>query len=256
MDPMYYHPFPHKIMSRNRFELLLKMLHFTNNETADITKRLWKIQPILDELNENFKKYYNPQEFVCVNESMIPFRGRIIFRQYMKQKRHKYGRKIFKLCCGFGYTYNFSVYTGKNSDEVNMTPTNIVMNLCQNLFNKGHTVCTDNWYTSVDLAKRLIKQNTHLIGTLRNNRKDNPKEVVNKKLKRGECFAQENRQGITILKWKEKRDVLLLSTKHSTEMETVRTKSQFMNKLKIVIDYKKNLLIFRIKWPNTTTHGS
>ena len=75
-------------MGRNRFELLLKMLHFTNNETADITKRLWKIQPILDELNENFKKYYNPQAFVCVNESMIPFRGRIIFRQYMKPKRH------------------------------------------------------------------------------------------------------------------------------------------------------------------------
>ena len=71
-DPVYYHPFPHKIMSRNRFELLLKMLHFTNNETADITKRLWKIQPILDELNENFKKYYNPQELVCVDESMIP----------------------------------------------------------------------------------------------------------------------------------------------------------------------------------------
>ncbi|CAK9829683.1 PiggyBac transposable element-derived protein 4 [Anthophora retusa] len=115
------------------------MLHFTNNETADVTKRLWKIQPILDELNKNFKKYYNPAELICIDESMIPFRRRIVFRQFMKQKRHKYEIKIFKLCCGFGYTYNFRVYSGKMSDEVNTTPTNIVMNLCQDIFHKGHT---------------------------------------------------------------------------------------------------------------------
>nr|XP_033335211.1 uncharacterized protein LOC117225640 [Megalopta genalis] len=120
---------------------------------ADVTKRLWKIQPILDDLNKNFKKYYNPT--------------------FMKQKRHKYGIKIFKLCCGLGYTYNFRVYSGEVSDEVNTTPTNTVMNLCQDIFHKGHTVCTDNWYTSLTLAKHLLERNTHLMGTLRNNRKGN-----------------------------------------------------------------------------------
>ena len=238
-DPQYYHPFPHKIMSRNRFEILLRMLHFCNNETADTTNRLYKIQPIIDDLNTNFKKYYHPTELICIDESMIPFRGRISFRQYMKQKKHKYGIKIFKLSCGLGYTYNFSVYSGKMFDEVNTTSTNIVMNLCENIFHKGHTLCTDNWYTSVNLAKQLIQKNTHLIGTLRSNRKDNPKEVVFKKLKRGECVAQESKEGITVLKWREKRDVLLLSTKHTLEMKTVRTKSKIVAKPTIVIDYNE-----------------
>jgi len=94
-----------------------------------------------------------------------------------------------------------------------------------------------NWYTSVNLAKKLIEKDTHLIGTLRNNRKDTPKEVVFKKLKRGECVAKENKEGVTVLKWKEKRDVLLLSTKHTLQMETVRTKSKIVSKPTIVIDY-------------------
>ncbi|CAD1480567.1 unnamed protein product, partial [Heterotrigona itama] len=195
MDPIYYHPFPHKVMSRNRFQIFLRMLHFANNETADVTNRLWKIQPIIDELNENFKQYYHPTELICIDESMIPFRGRIIFRQYMKQKRHRCGIKIFKLSCGLGYTYSFRVYSGKTFDAMNTTPTNTVMNLCEDIFHKGHTLCTDN------------------------------------------CAITLSKDGITILKWREKRDVLLLSTKHSIEMETVRTNIKIVNKPKIVIDY-------------------
>lgn len=39
------------------------------------------------------------------------------------------------------------------------------MSLCRDAFNKGHTY-TDNWYTSLDLACKLLDNNTHLVGTL------------------------------------------------------------------------------------------
>jgi len=42
----------------------------------------------------------------------------------------------------------------------------------------------DNWYTSVELAELLNRQQTHLVGTLRTNRKSNPKEVTPKKFKK------------------------------------------------------------------------
>ena len=45
---------------------------------------------------------------------------------------------------------------------------------------------TDNWYTSVSLANELLSRSTNLVGTLRSNRKFNPKEVINAKLKKGE----------------------------------------------------------------------
>jgi hypothetical protein len=74
------------------------------------------------------------------------------------------------------------VYTRKALDKGNTTPSNIVMDLCKDVIHKGHTLCTDNWYTSVELANKLIKKNIHLIDTLRTTRKGNPNEVVTTKL--------------------------------------------------------------------------
>ncbi|CAK9796190.1 hypothetical protein ANTQUA_LOCUS658 [Anthophora quadrimaculata] len=74
------------------------------------------------------------------------------------------------------------------------------MSLCRDLFDKGHTLYTDNWYTSLELAEKLINKNIHSVGTLRSNRRGNPQQVISKKLKREEIIAKENEQGITILK--------------------------------------------------------
>lgn len=235
----YNLPFPRSVMSRNRFELLLRFVHFSNNEENNPNNRLCKIINIINHLNSNFRKYYNPDETLCVHES-VPFRGRIVFRQYMKQQRHRYGIKVFKLCSGPGYTYSLQIYTGKD-ENVNRIPgyksTEIVMSLCQDILGKGRTICTDNWYTSVDLAEKLITMNTHLLGTLRKNRRGNPKQVVSQKLKRGEVIVRENEKGVTVLKWKDKRDVLMLSTKHSGEMTTVQKRCSSYEKPKMIAEY-------------------
>ncbi|XP_050465080.1 piggyBac transposable element-derived protein 4-like, partial [Cataglyphis hispanica] len=203
----YKQALPRTIMSRNRFELLLRFVHFSNNEENDPNNRLSKVAHIIDHLNSNFKKYYNPDEVVCVDESLVPFRGRILFRQYIKQKRHRYGIKVLNYVVG------------------------------QDILGKGHTICTDNWYTSVNLAEKLIDMHTHLLGTLRKNRRDNPKEVVAQKLKRGDVIARENKNGVTVLKWKDKRDVLMLSTKHSAEMTTIQKRNCTKEKPRMVVEY-------------------
>ncbi|XP_017796976.1 PREDICTED: piggyBac transposable element-derived protein 4-like [Habropoda laboriosa] len=238
-DAAYAQSLPSSVLSRNRFELLLRMLHFCDNENEDQNDRLYKIRAIIDMLNENFQKYYNPGELVCVDESFIPFRGRIVFKQYIKQKRHKHGIKILKLCSAPGYTVNFQIYCGKKSDTEKTTPTNVVLSLCKNIFGKGHTLCTDNWYTSIDLARQLIARDTHLIGTMRSNRRGIPKDLVAKKLMRNEYIAKESLDGLTVLKWKDKRDVLLLSTKHSDETVVIRKMGYDCVKPKIVIDYNE-----------------
>lgn len=107
--------------------------------------------------------------------------------------------------------------------------------VCADVFHKGHKLCTDNWYTNLDLANKLLEKNTHLNGTIRKNRKGIPKEVVLKRLQREQYIAKENKEGITILKWKDRRDVLLLSTKHSTTKT-----NRFLIKPKIIIDYNKS----------------
>lgn len=137
---------------------------------------------------------------LCVYESLIPFRERLIMRQYIKQKRHKYGIKIFKLCTGSGYTVRLKIYAGKNLDITKTTPTGVVMELCKPILRVGRTVCTDNWYTSVNLAKKLLDQQTHLVGTMRKNKKHVPKDITQAtKMKKGEIIAKENHRGITVL---------------------------------------------------------
>jgi hypothetical protein len=52
-------------------------------------------------------------EIISVDKSMIPFRGRLIFRQYILNKTHIYGVKFFKVCGSNGYTYKIIIYKCK-----------------------------------------------------------------------------------------------------------------------------------------------
>ena len=114
------------------------------------------------------------------------------------------------------------------------------MKLCSQYLDSGRVIVTDNFYTSLELAHKLIEKKTHLIGTLRKSRKDLPRSVILAKLERGEIFGLENRDGIVVAKWKDKRDVLMLSTCHGLEIETTGKKNRQgveAKKPKMIIDY-------------------
>ena len=69
------------IMSRNRFQLLLRFFHL--NDSKFCKKRgqqgydpLYKIRPLMNILLERFQKCYNLHREISVDESMIGFKGR------------------------------------------------------------------------------------------------------------------------------------------------------------------------------------
>jgi len=196
------------------------------------------------------------EESLCIDESVIPFIGRLSFRQYLKNKRHRYSVKIFKLCVHDGFTVDFRIYAGKEAVQGLEVSTKIVLELTHEYLNFGRTIYTDNKYTSVNLAHKLLEQNTHLVGTLRANRKQHPKDVVQKKLKKGQVIAQQCDRGIVVLKWKDKRDVLMLSTKHSDIMiETINKRGQTTKKPEIVIDYNKGKALVDICDQRSSYHS-
>ncbi|KAJ8937302.1 hypothetical protein NQ314_011941 [Rhamnusium bicolor] len=59
-----------------------------------------------------------PGEVFSIDESMVPFRGRLIIKQYIPNKSSKYGVKIFKICDEKGYTYDSIMYKGKSGELV------------------------------------------------------------------------------------------------------------------------------------------
>lgn len=54
------------VMGRNRFQLLLSCLHFSDNSTTTSTDRLHKIRNIVDELQTNFQQHYIPGDFFAL----------------------------------------------------------------------------------------------------------------------------------------------------------------------------------------------
>lgn len=228
-----------KKMPRNRFELLLRVLHFSNNEDAIAGDRLAKLGPLLKLLTDKFKEVYIPEREVCIDETLVPFRGRLVFKQYIKNKRFKFGIKLYKICCKGGYTYDLRVYCGKDKDPNVSASTKIVLQLMEPLLDQGRILYTDNFYTSVTLAQELLMRETHLVGTLRKNRKLNPIEVTNVKLKKGEIIAREH-NGVVVLKWQDKRDVLCLSTNHTAETTNVRRRGEDIDKPTIICDYNNS----------------
>lgn len=232
---LYDIPLARNTMSRNRFELLLKMWHFSDNTMAG-TNRLFKIENLLNMFIKRFKEAYTPGNTVCIDESMIPWRGRLVFRQYNPRKRHRYGIKLYKVCASKGYTWNFSVYVGQDLSPDYSAAENVIYKLLGGLLDngkglvpggllgEGRLLITDNWYTSVPLALGLLEHSTHLVGTLRTDRKYLP-PAASTALKKGEIVTKETEEGITFLKWKDKREVCVLSTVHANETVDVTTKT-------------------------------
>ena len=81
-------------MSQNRFYLLL-IWHFEINGT---NKRLNKLAFLMNHLNNTMKHIYCPTENLSLDESMVLWRGRLIFRQCIKGKKRKCGVKFYELC--------------------------------------------------------------------------------------------------------------------------------------------------------------
>jgi hypothetical protein len=67
-------------MSRNRFMLILRNLHFFDNENHD-NNRLNKIEPLIKYFNNKMSDIYEASENLALDESMVLFRGRLVFRQ-------------------------------------------------------------------------------------------------------------------------------------------------------------------------------
>ena len=185
-DIYYSTPAFSKIMKRDRFYLILKFLHFNNNETVDPENPDWlhKVRPLIELLRERFRKVYSPGKNLSVDESLVLYKGRLKFKQYIKTKRARFGIKLYELCTSSSITLDFLVYCGQgmysDDDLYSKMPASerIPMVLMEPFLGKGHVLYIDNFYTSPLLAKHFLSKDTHLCGTIKKNRKNVCTDIV------------------------------------------------------------------------------
>ena len=75
-------PIFQELMSRNRFLLLMKFLHFSDNESLDLANhpnpKLYKIYDVMEHLRNRFREIYVPAENLSLDESLILYNGRLV----------------------------------------------------------------------------------------------------------------------------------------------------------------------------------
>lgn len=59
-----------------------------------------------------------------------------------------------------------------------------------------------------------MKNKTYCTGILRANRKNNPQELIEKKLRKIEVIQRDTQEGICIMKWRDRRGILVISTEY------------------------------------------
>ena len=135
------------------------------------------------------------------------------------------------------------IYGGQGFNDVdNLGQTvAIVLKLMEPYLEKGYHVFTDNYYNSVSLTKFLSSKGTYITGTLRKDRKRNPKKVISTKLKKGQ-MVWKSKGDIIVAKWKDNQDVLMISNAHIPKMTTVTSRrGNEKQKPNMVKDYNNSI---------------
>ena len=136
-------------------------------------------------LKERFNNVYYPPEYLTVDESLILFKGRLLFKQYIKTKRARFGIKFFELATAEGILLDFIIYQGQMEPQLIvpegenwLITERITLTLINPYLNKGHTLVIDNLYTTPRLAYYLLQKSTKVVGTVRSNRKNFAKDFT------------------------------------------------------------------------------
>lgn len=231
-DPLLHVSCIADVMSRNRYEEICRYLHLTDSTKAIPRGQpgfdaLYKLRPLIDCILTASEQYYYPGTALSFDEAMVPFTGRLYFKQYIKGKPNPWGVKVW--CCAdpsSGYLCNFRFYTGKEDypPEKGLGH-HVVWSLGQRFLDRNHHFYFDNFFSSIQLSYDLLQRSTYSCGTIRTNRKHWPVEFRKIVLANGEVrFRQSGNLLATV--WKDKRQIALVSTNSSATTDTVQRRAK------------------------------
>jgi hypothetical protein len=261
-------PIFRETMSRNRFRDIMKNLRFDLKSTRTQrleTDKFAMFSDIWNKFIENCALSYKPGENLVVDEQLFPCKARCKFIQYMPNKPDKFGIKFWMLVdVDSKFMCNAFPYLGKDKTrcETESLSENVVMRLVSPYLNTGRNVTTDNYFSSISLAKRLKKKNTSFVGTVRRHRKEIPNEVKKSKSRLYETVLLRNEETtLTVYQGKKNKNVLLLSTLHQNVNVDSQSKKklpetvEFYNKTKCGVDIvdqmsrKYSVRVASRRWP-------
>ena len=204
-------------MPIDRFKVLLSCLHVNDNTKAVPRDQpgynhLHKIRPMINRLHHTWRTCYNPPWEQSIDEAMVGFKGRNAMKQYMPMKPTKRGFKVWCCCSPNGLMNDCEVYEGSTGQKrEGSLGTAVVLGLAKYIYDKGHHLFYDNYFSSVDLAQELLSHKTYCCGTARSNRKNYPAALKRVTLERGQHKSQLV-GSVHCIVWKDRRNIDFIQT--------------------------------------------
>ena len=186
-SPVRESPIMKQITSGKKFHTILRYLHVCDLESQPAPSDenytpIYKVQEMMEYLEERYSKLYSPGEDLSLDESLIRCFGRIQFKVRIVTKAARYGMKLYVITDAMtAFVLKVIVYTGKytyhQSDSVSEKKTvQVVKQLCKEYAGSHRTIYIDRFYTSIDLLKALDEMDLYVTGTMMKNRI--PKDLV------------------------------------------------------------------------------
>jgi len=115
-DKRFGIPFFYENMTVNRFFALRNHLHITDitERPAECNDKLYQVRPLIEQVRYRLRQL-PLEENLCIDEQMIPFKGKFAAKQYVKGKPCPWGIKIFFICGKSGMPYDFIIYQGSTT---------------------------------------------------------------------------------------------------------------------------------------------
>ncbi|CAF0829383.1 unnamed protein product [Didymodactylos carnosus] len=175
-------------------------------------------------------------------------------------KPTKRGYKVWVLAeSTTGYVYNFEIYAGKTTERYLSLGEHVVLSLIDGINLKNRQLFFDSYFTSFILLYKLRKKKISATGTVRSDRKYFPIELKKgEALERGD-FRYLSANGISVIKWMDKKEVLVASNYFDPEESSEVTRrrkdgcGQQISSPLAIVEYNKymggvNLLHQKIKY--------
>lgn len=213
-------------MTRNRFFQLRSNLHIINNESIPLGNKdkFIKVRPLYDLIKKKCNSLPKERN-LSIDEQMVPFKGHLSVKQYMKGKPCPWGIKIFILAGESGIVYDFIIYQGATTEFDESTQKKlglggaVVLYLTKTVKENSHYLFFDNYFSSFQLFEQLYINKIYAIGTIRANRFNKPPLLSDKvmgKMGRGTTYEirsskTDNGCSIALVKWFDNKPVNMAS---------------------------------------------
>ena len=231
-------------MSRHRFEEILRFLHLADNNHLQKEDKFAKIRPLVSLLNAKRLAHFPKENFLAVDEAMVPYFGRNGLKQHIHGKPIRFGYKVWCLCTRTGYLAQAIPFqgstTGYSNPEFGMGGS-VVLDLISELPSEvEYRLFFDNLFTSIPPIDHLKQSNIGATGTIRVNRTDKTPlldlSCMKKKARCTYCQAKDEDSGCILVRWNDNSVVTLASNCYCVNPERSASRWSNAEKKRISID--------------------